>query len=576
MQRIPMASGHYPAIEAPRLRGRLESIPPDRDVSGPLQSEAPRAIALGVLLDARIQDGWVLESLRQALAVPGVRLAAGAVVRGQSRVSLASRLHRVLDRLDRWVRCREERLFVPTDIAAEFAVPPLDVDVACHGDGWFPDEAGVAALRRCEVDLWLCFTANPPRQPLPCISRLGVWGIETGSCVSATSVWAGAMEVAAGCPVTMSSVVDYTDSGNGPLYQTFGATAGNSVRRSRVSSLRKGMSFFKRLLVCLTNGEAARRCARPATFAAPAHYPVQGQPTISALVRLSCRLVSNVAANRLNSLRGPGQWQMAYYFADENETGCRFERLRYLVPPKDRAWADPFAVEHQGRAFIFFEEQPFRTRRGRIMAIEVFEDQEPAAPQVVLERPYHLSYPFIFDWEGALHMVPETAENETIELYRCEEFPARWSLHRFLLEGIRAYDATLWRQDDRWWMFVNIAEPGADSSDELHLYWSATPLGPWSAHRGNPVVSDVRCARPAGPLFTRDGIVYRPSQDGSLAYGHSVVINRVDVLSDDAYRETAVHRLVPGWRENILRIHTLGSSKRLRVIDYLANRNQWF
>lgn len=568
---------HYPAIDAPQLRSRPETVPPmDREVSGSLQSGAPRAIALGVLLDGRIQEGWVLESLRQALAVPGVSLAAVAVVRGRPRISLAARLHRVLDRLDRWVRCREERLFVSTDVAAELAATPLDVDVSYHGDGWCPDEAGIAALRRCEADLWLCYSAHPPRRPLPRVSRLGVWGIEAGSHVSAGSVWAGAMEVAAGCPVTMSCVVDYTDSGNGLLYRTFGATAGNSVRRSRVSLLRKGMSLFRRLLVGLADGEAARHYARPATSAAPTHYPAQRQPTISALARLSWRLVSNVAANRLDSLRGPGQWQMGYYFADKGETGYRFERLRYLVPPKDRAWADPFAVEHQGRSFIFFEEQPFRTRKGRIMAIEVFEDREPAAPQVVLERPYHLSYPFVFDWDGALHMVPETAENETIELYRCEAFPARWSLRKVLLEGLRAYDATLWRDNDRWWMFVNVAEPGADSSDELHLYWSTTPLGPWSAHRGNPVISDVRCARPAGPLFACEGSLYRPSQDCSLAYGHSVVVNRVDVLSSEAYRETAVRRFMPGWREDILRIHTLGGSKGLRVIDCLVNRGRWF
>jgi hypothetical protein len=59
-----------------------------------------------------------------------------------------------------------------------------------------------------------------------------------------------------------------------------------------------------------------------------------------------------------------------------------------------------------------------------------------------------------------------------------------------------------------------------------------------------------------------------------LAYGHSVLINRVDVLSDDDYRETVMHRITPGWREDILRVHTFGGSKRLRVIDYMARRKQ--
>jgi hypothetical protein len=125
-------------------------------------------------------------------------------------------------------------------------------------------------------------------------------------------------------------------------------------------------------------------------------------------------------------------------------------------------------------------------------------------------------------------------------------------------------------------MFVNIAEAGADSTDELHLYWSTTPFGPWTAHRGNPVVSDVRSARPAGPLFSRNGKLYRPSQDSTLAYGHSVLINRVDVLREDDYRETVVHRIAPDWRKDILCVHTFGRSKRLRVIDYMVSRKQRF
>jgi len=546
-----------------------------RNDSGLIGNQPGNPITLGVLLDGRIQEGWVLESLRQALAVPGVRLATIAIARGIVRDSFASRLYSLFDRLDKRMRCQGEPLFIPTDVAAEFEVPMLNVAVASHSDGWCLDEVGAAELRRCEVDVWLCYTALAPRRPMNSVSRLGVWGIEIGHNVSATSLWGGAMELGAGSPVTMVSVVDYAEPRDGLLYRTFGATTTNSVRRNRLSSLHKGISFFRRTLERLIHNKAAWPPAGPAT-PAPARYPALREPTVSAVGRLSWRLTSNVAVKRLRSLNWRDQWQVAYYFANENEVNFRFERLRYLVPPRDRFWADPFAVEHEGRYFIFFEELPFRTQKGRIMAIEVFENGEPGEPQVALERPYHMSYPFIFAWEGSLYMMPETAANGTVEVYRCEAFPLHWRLHRVFLENINAYDATLWRENDRWWMFVNVAEPGADSSDELHLYWSTTPLGPWTAHRANPVVSDVRRTRPAGPLFSRNGMLYRPSQDCSLAYGHSVLINRVDVLRDDDYRETEVHRISPGWRKDILHVHTLGGSQRLRVVDYLVSRQQRF
>lgn len=533
-----------------------------------------RPVTLGVLLDSRIQEGWVLESLRQALAVPGVRLAAVALAARNTRVSFASRLHRVLDRIDRQLRCRNEPLFVAADVPAELAMPLLEVTVVRHRDGWSLDEAGIAALRRPDVDVWLCFAASPPRRRLSSVARIGVWGIEIGQSVSATNAWAGAIEVGAGSPVTRVSLVDYWEPGDGLLYRSFGATVTNSARCNRLQSLRIGLSFFGRLLVQLTRHPESSRCARSTTLAEPECYPALREPTFPAVARLTWRLVSTVAANRWRSLGARDQWQIAYDFGDEDAASRRLERLRYLSPPKEHFWADPFAIEHQGRYFIFFEELSYRTQKGRIMAIEVFEDAEPGEARVVLERPYHLSYPFLFAWGDALYMLPETAENRTIEVYRCESFPLRWSLHQVLLENISAFDATLWQDKERWWMFVNVAEPGTTGSDELHLYSGPTPFGPWTAHRGNPVVSDVRSARSAGPLFSSNDVLYRPSQDCSLAYGHAVSINRVDVLSDDDYRETAVHRITPGWRQDILRVHTFGRSGRLRVIDCLVSQKQ--
>ena len=209
------------------------------------------------------------------------------------------------------------------------------------------------------------------------------------------------------------------------------------------------------------------------------------------------------------------------------------------------------------------------------MVVEVDEgDSALSEPKVVLERPYHLSYPFVFRWQGELYMVPETAENDTVELYRCEEFPARWRLERVLLTNVRAYDATLCERGDRWWMFVSVAPPGTDGNDELHVYSSVTPLGPWKGHRRNPVLVDTRRARSAGPLFLRDGALWRPSQDCSIAYGHAITLNRVNRLDDDGYDETPVARIEPGWRSDVRRVHTFGASGRLRVVDLLVHRRR--
>ena len=114
----------------------------------------------------------------------------------------------------------------------------------------------------------------------------------------------------------------------------------------------------------------------------------------------------------------------------------------------------------------------------------------------VLERDYHLSYPYLIEEGGELYMVPESARHQSVEVYRCVDFPLRWKLERTLLDGLRLVDATLHRGPDRWWMFANAAASGSRVfDDELHLFHAEHLLGDWRPHRRNPVKSDARCAR---------------------------------------------------------------------------------
>jgi hypothetical protein len=193
----------------------------------------------------------------------------------------------------------------------------------------------------------------------------------------------------------------------------------------------------------------------------------------------------------------------------------------------------------------------------------------------VLQRPYHLSYPFVFEWEDGLFMIPETAENGTVELYRCEEFPHRWSLVKVLLDGVRAFDSTLVRDGGLWWLFTSIAAPGAAPSEDLSIYWSHSLPGPWIPHPGNPVVRDVRRARGAGPIFRRDGNLFRPSQDCGADYGSAVWINRIERLDRTSYRETPVARIEPDPRAGMRCLHTFGAEGRLRVVDFVVREPRW-
>jgi hypothetical protein len=94
-----------------------------------------------------------------------------------------------------------------------------------------------------------------------------------------------------------------------------------------------------------------------------------------------------------------------------------------------------------------------------------------------LKKPYHLSYPFVFQWGEDWYMLPESAANRTVELYRCIHFPDEWAFQHNLLEDVEAYDSTLVEHGGRWWLFANVrAHRAASSWDELHLFHSDSPI----------------------------------------------------------------------------------------------------
>ena len=566
-----VAGGDPPLARAPHSARNPLANPPATEIPPPETADrtATPVRRLGLLIDGEVQERWVVDAVRATLELPGMYLVSIAVTARTQSDSIARRLHRLVNAVDGQLRGRHEPLLSAVDVPSCFrGVPCVEIAVERTREGWVPDSHGLHVLRLSGAELWLCVCAEAPQRPLPEFGRY-VLGLEVGIDVAAGNRWAGAIEVAMGCPVTIARVVDY-QSATGSLYQGLGATVGNSARRNRVAALRRAIDFLKRSVIAVR-----RDGPSDARAELPQDYPVGRRPTLGRVLRLSWRLAASIAASRWFALRSQRQWQIGYAFGEGPRPDV--QSLRYLVPPRDRFWADPFAVTDGKRNFVFFEEFRYEVGKGRIVALEVAEHGTAvAAPRPVLERPYHLSYPFLFRWCGGLYMLPETAENGTVELYRCEELPSRWRLERVLLTNVRAYDATLWQQGDRWWMFVSIASHGTDGNDELHLYSSdVTPLGPWVPHPKNPVVVDTRRARPAGPLFVRDGVLYRPGQDCSGIYGHSISINRVDVLDPHDYAETPVERIDPGWRRDIICVHTLGGSDRLRVIDMLVERPLW-
>lgn len=547
------------------------------------RQSAPR-LRVGLLLDALVAPAWVHQVVSDIASGDDARLAlavvdasppeppAGALARAwRQRSTLA---YRVLGRLDDALYARSDDAFSPRSLGHLLGeVPVLPVVPERHADCDRLDEADVGRIARHGLDVLLCPGFRRLRGRVLGAARHGVWSLRFGDETGAGSHAAAFREVAEGAPVTRVAVTRLHEPGEGDtvLRRSWIATDPRSARCNRSELAWKGAALFGRALRDLRTSGATLPEPEPHDRS-PEVVRRGGNPTTGEALGAALRIGGRAVRDRLLRAAFFEQWCLATSLGEAApDTVPRFTEL---LPPKDRHWADPFAFEHEGRLHLFFEECLVGAPRAHVSVMELGADERWTPPRTVLEGPYHLSYPFVFTWNGAVWMLPETSENRTVELYRCERFPDRWALERVLLHGVRACDATLHEQDGRWWMFTAMAVPGARAFDDLHVFEAPAPLGPWTPIAGNPVCSDVRCARPAGRLFLRDGHWIRPAQDGSGRYGRAIRFQRVDRLDSGGYAESDAGGIEPDWAPDVLATHTFSTAGRLTVVDFIKRRRR--
>lgn len=217
--------------------------------------------------------------------------------------------------------------------------------------------------------------------------------------------------------------------------------------------------------------------------------------------------------------------------------------FRLLADDGARFFADPFAFDVGDRTLLFLEEFPYATGRGILSVAEIDASGRVSAPRPILEESCHLSYPQVFAHAGSMWMIPETSGRRTVELWRADVFPDRWTKHAVLLADVDLADATVEEIDGTWWMFGTSRAEWCSSWDALHVYRAPALEGPWTALDPAPIRVDVASARPGGRLF-RDGDRWmRPVQDSSTGYGCGLALARIDRLDAGGLDETVVARL---------------------------------
>ncbi|UCD73848.1 MAG: hypothetical protein JSV91_08610 [Phycisphaerales bacterium] len=222
--------------------------------------------------------------------------------------------------------------------------------------------------------------------------------------------------------------------------------------------------------------------------------------------------------------------------------------------------ADPFLVRAGDDWCMFFEVLKKDTGKGAIGLATSSDGLCWTYQQIVLEEPFHLSYPCVFEYAGDWYMVPESHEAGEVRLYRASEFPTRWEYEATLLDEPYV-DSTVFQHAGSWWMFTSLG------AEMLKLYWAEEPAGPWTEHPQSPLIlADPHITRAGGRVLAVEGKLYRLAQDTVPTYGNQVRAFEITELTRTTYAEReapnnpVIGQTGSGW--NGLGMHQLDALPR--------------
>jgi hypothetical protein len=552
---------------------------------------APK-LRVGVMVNALTVTRWVAKIVADiqkssfARVVLVVRNSAPAVAPPETwRQRLKSYwTHSLFERYQRWDRQRyrmEPDAFEEVDLGEllkDANILPVQPIQKGFVDRFAPQD--IARIREANLDVLFRFGFRIIRGEILSSARYGVWSFHHGNNREYRGAAPGFWEMYESNPVTGSMLQVLTEAldGGRVIYRSFSATDFGSLNSTLNPLYWKTSEFaIRRLRDLYRYGWSYIQSLEEYNEADSYKKPIYRTPPAPVMLRFLVRLAARKIYRRLRSLLLAQRtlWFIAYRARRNTPTALTDRKGFCVIPsPTGRFYADPFLLKRDGKTYMFFEDFEFKKNRASIAYIEMGGPGGHNAPQTALDNGYHMSYPYLIESPDAVYMIPETKARKTIELYRATDFPRKWELVRVIANEVLAVDSTVFENAGKLWLFTNIATPGASTCDELHLFYADSLEGPWTPHPKNPIVSDVRRARPAGALFFEGQKLIRPSQDCSLRYGYAVVLNEVQVLSELDYKEKPFCRIEPDWWPGSICTHTYNRTEEFEVLDGMKLRRR--
>lgn len=264
-------------------------------------------------------------------------------------------------------------------------------------------------------------------------------------------------------------------------------------------------------------------------------------------------------------------WNIAFRRYSTDDTVVDADKKAYyfdeLKATKRYWYADPFLFEKNGKTYLFVEMFDNVKEKGLIGYSE-FIDGKFTQPQVVLEESFHLSYPYVFEENGIIYMMPETRGDECIQLYRAKKFPTEWVKDRVVVKIKDAVDTVIDGDD----IITSVITSPAEMKTQLEIFNIKTGKPSFV----NPVKAADQTSRGAGRIVEHKGKQLRPAQNCTNAnYGSGLIFYEIN-KSGNSYNEKKYSELFPSQiisgKDTAFGVHTYARTKEIEIVDVKKKR----
>jgi hypothetical protein len=238
------------------------------------------------------------------------------------------------------------------------------------------------------------------------------------------------------------------------------------------------------------------------------------------------------------------QWTIGIYEGDSPLHFPESQRRRnpvlkaeHVTDAPAKFVADPFLVSDDGMWYLFFEVYNLDTQQGDLAFATSKNTKKWKYEKIIIDEDFHLSYPYVFSWQDEYYLIPESFEDNSIRLYKADEFPDKWSFVTTLVDNQTLVDPSIVYYLDRWWLFAT-----GMNNDVMLLFLADDLLGPWHEHPESPIVrNDLHRARSSGRVTIFEDKLYRFAMDVDPPVGtHQVWAYEITEITPTTYSEKLV------------------------------------